>query len=233
MLEASGDPAAQRVAAGLRASVQDSLHEDERSFVERIEDLRHELEESEEALPRGSSAELLSNVTRTGSVSRYWGLVLFLLIRELKPQSCLELGTCVGISAVYQGAALELNGSGGLVSLEGAAERAAVAERNLMRLGIASASVRVGLFQDTLEPALRELAPVDYAFVDGQHDRDATIEYFKQLLPHAAEHAVLVFDDIDWSHGMRDAWERIGGDPRLTATAGMGRLGLCVVGSMN
>jgi predicted O-methyltransferase YrrM len=87
------------------------------------------------------------------------------------------------------------------------------------------------MFQDTLEPTLCDLAPVDYAFVDGQHDRDATLRYFDQLVPHAADQAVLVFDDIDYSRGMHDAWERISSHDRLRAAASLGRFGLCVVGS--
>jgi hypothetical protein len=63
--------------------------------------------------------------------------------------------------------------------------------------------------KDTLESTMRELAPVEYAFVDDQHERDATIHYFEQLVTHAGENGVLVFNDITWSQGMRD----VGDDP--------------------
>ena len=40
------------------------------------------------------------------------------IVRELSPRACLELGAGYGISAAYQGAALELNGSGTLTTME-------------------------------------------------------------------------------------------------------------------
>jgi hypothetical protein len=58
-------------------------------------------------------------VTRTvGEVSKgaskpyFWSLLLFKLIRKFRPSICLELGTCLGISASFQAAALKLNGIG-------------------------------------------------------------------------------------------------------------------------
>ena len=44
------------------------------------------------------------------------------LVRELRPHSCLELGTGVGVSAGYQAAAMELNGVGRLLTLDGSAD---------------------------------------------------------------------------------------------------------------
>ena len=61
----------------------------------------------------------VSEVCRVSSFSSKWSLLLFRLIRELRPDVCLELGTSLGISAAYQAAALQINGNGTLVSLEG------------------------------------------------------------------------------------------------------------------
>jgi predicted O-methyltransferase YrrM len=66
--------------------------------------------------------------------------------------------------------------------------------------------------------------------VDGHHDRDATIGYFNALLPRLAEDAVLVFDDIDWSAGMRDAWRVIRQDGRIRLAVDLAKLGVVVVG---
>jgi predicted O-methyltransferase YrrM len=228
------EPVARNVADALRAALGDRLEPAEAQWVERIEAQRRKLESSAEELVELTadgrpSARLVAELTRIGSVSPRWALVLFMLVRRLEPASCLELGTCVGISAAYQGAALELNGSGRLVTLEAGSARAALAERNLADLGVRRATVRVGLFQDTLESTMGELAPIEYAFVDGHHERDATIQYFEQLLLHAAENAVLVFDDINWSPGMRDAWAAIRNDRRVRLWTDVTRFGICVV----
>jgi predicted O-methyltransferase YrrM len=228
------EPVARRVADALRAALDHRLEPAEMQWLERIEAQRCKLESSGEELVELTaegkpSARLVAELTRIGSVSPRWALVLFMLVRRLEPTSCLELGTCVGISAAYQGAALELNGSGRLVTLEAGSARAALAERSLADVGVRRATVRVGRFQDTLEPTMRDLAPIEYAFVDGHHERDATLGYFEQLVQHAGENAVLVFDDIGWSPGMRDAWVTIRDDRRVGLWTDVTRFGICVV----
>ncbi len=227
------EPVARSVADALQAALDNRLEPAEALWVERIEAQRRELESSPDELVELTadgrpSARLVAELTRVGSVSPQWALVLFMLVRRLEPASCLELGTCVGISAAYQGAALELNGSGRLVTLEAGSARAALAEQNLADVGVRKATVRVGRFQDTLEPTIRELAPIEYAFIDGHHEREATIQYFEQVLLHAGEDAVLVFDDIAWSPGMRDAWATIRNDHRVRLWMDVTRFGICV-----
>ena len=62
----------------------------------------------------------------------------------------LEMGTCVGISAAYQAAALNDNGAGRLVTLEGYAELAAEAQELWSNLGLSNVEVIVGRFAQTL-----------------------------------------------------------------------------------
>jgi predicted O-methyltransferase YrrM len=153
--------------------------------------------------------------------------VLLSLIREFKPLTCIELGTCVGISAAYQAAALELNGGGELISFEASAERIAAAERHVAELGFDNVRFAHGRFQETLDPILRSLdAPVDYAFVDGHHDEQATLSYFRQIAPYASPSAVIVFDDIHWSTGMERAWQQLEADPQLPLTVDVRDMGV-------
>jgi predicted O-methyltransferase YrrM len=46
------------------------------------------------------------------SKSRNWALLLYHLLRRFRPTSCVELGTCLGLSGAYQAAALKSNGAG-------------------------------------------------------------------------------------------------------------------------
>jgi predicted O-methyltransferase YrrM len=154
--------------------------------------------------------------------------VLFQLVRETQPDSCLELGTAVGISAAYQAAALRLNGRGRLITLEGGRSLADHAEGNLRALGLAEqVEVRAGRFSDTLGDALEDGDPFDYVFIDGHHEEQATVDYFLQVAPRMSIGGVMVFDDVDWSEGMARAWASIRQDPRVTATAAVGPLGIC------
>jgi len=134
---------------------------------------------------------------------------LFKLIRKFKPSICIELGSCVGISAAYQYSALKLNKKGYLITLEGYEALAKITENNIKKLNINNTKVVCGLFQDKLGKVLKENHPVDYALIDGHHQETATIFYFEQFLPYLAEESVMVFDDICWSDGMKRAYKYI------------------------
>jgi len=157
-----------------------------------------------------------------------WAFLLFKLIRGFRPTVCLELGTALGISAAYQAAALELNQHGKIVTLEGSASLASLARENFETLGLGRVSVVVGRFQDTLSDVLQENAPIDYVFIDGHHDEQATLAYFRQVMPHLSDGAILVFDDIYWSPGMARAWKTIQKDRSLKVSVDLLSVGICV-----
>jgi predicted O-methyltransferase YrrM len=141
------------------------------------------------------------------------------------------MGTALGVSAAYQAAALRLNSHGALVTIEGATSLADIARNNFQQLCLDTVEVVVGRFQDTLTNVLTNRQPVDYVFVDGHHDEQATRAYFEQILPFLAEEALLVFDDITWSEGMRRAWNTLAKDRRVDVTVDLGPVGLRVVDS--
>lgn len=185
-------------------------------------------ERTEEAMNSGVMVtRRVAEICDSGGLSRPWRRLLFKLVRAYRPSSCLELGTSLGFSGAYQAAALEANGAGRLLSLEGALPLAEVAARVWSGLSLDSrATVRAGRFQDTLRGALEDLGEVDFALIDGHHDGTATIGYFEQILPYAADGALLVFDDILWYPKMREAWLRIASYPKVKLAVDLEVLGI-------
>ena len=55
-------------------------------------------------------------------------------------------------------------------------------------------------------------------FIDGNHQKEATLKYFERLLTIAHNDSVFIFDDIHWSIGMEEAWEEIKNHPAVTVT---------------
>lgn len=236
------------VVSAVKKALAGQAAEDEAAWIERIEKKRRELAASAAPLtivdfgagtksqfdqdgadPSHTITKTLGEMTRSSKPPR-WAFLLFRIVRELGPEACVELGSCVGISASYEAAALELNGRGRLITLEGADVLAERSRRTIDELGLADrASVRLGRFAATLPGTLDDLPPVDYAFIDGHHVEDATIDYMEQILPRLAPEAVLVFDDINWSAGMKRAWARIAADPRFAATVDLKKVGIAVV----
>ena len=182
---------------------------------------------------------------RTGTVGQIcqqaskpaaWAELLFTITRDHRPAHCMELGTSLGLSAAYQATALAMNGDGDqghrgtLHTLEGAEELAEIARRNLAGLGLDEVVVVTGRFDTTLDGVLQSLGTVDQAFIDGHHDEQATIDYFEQMIPRLTPGAVVVFDDISWSDGMRRAWRTIADDDRVRTSIGLRAVGICVMG---
>jgi len=82
-------------------------------------------------------------------------------------------------------------------------------------------------FQDVLDKVLNESRPVDFAFIDGYHDENATMRYFDQHIPFLANQGVvLVFDDISWSPGMKKAWKKIKVDERVKTSVELRKVGI-------
>ncbi|MBI5610440.1 MAG: class I SAM-dependent methyltransferase [Deltaproteobacteria bacterium] len=248
-LEGHPHAAVRAAASACKSALLGRFSPEEQAWIAEVEDLRSRASRSAEVVRIDDFGAVSpnSNLTaeqmyagrviertvgaacKAASKPLVWSSLLFQLVRHFDPKTCVELGCCVGISATFQAGALRLNGHGGrLWTLEGAPAFAEVARRHFQEVGV-DVEVVVGRFQDTLAGFLTEHAPIDYAFIDGHHDEQATIDYFEQFLPHCGPGAVLVFDDINWSKGMTRAWHRIEADPRVPLAFDCGEIGLCVM----
>lgn len=244
-------PEGRRLLGVVAAALADRRLPEERAWFARIEAMRAGLNasatpielvdygaggpndtRSEEEMRRGKRvASTVGAVCRLASKPPFWAQVLFGVVREYRPRRGVELGTCLAVSASYQGAAMRLNANDAtLHTLEGADSLAQQSRRNLDGLGLGNVIVVPGRFDLTLDGVLRAPGHIDYAFIDGHHDEQATVGYFRQLLPFLAPGAVLVFDDITWSPGMKRAWQAIAADPRVQVAVDLRAIGICVLG---
>lgn len=220
--------------------------EAEKAWIDRIEGLRRRMmvsSEEVELMDYGAGTgdaklgeedmyqgrvirRTIGQVCTTNSRTDRTALLLFRLVRELNPRVCIELGTAVGISGAYEAAAMKLNGAGKLITLEGADSLASIAAGNFAGLGLDNVDVIRGRFQDTLSKVLSANRAVDFAFIDGHHDEAATLRYFNDFLPVLAGPAVAVFDDIQWSEGMKRAWNEIRGRKEVRLSLDLGSMGI-------
>jgi predicted O-methyltransferase YrrM len=109
--------------------------------------------------------------------------------------------------------------------------RAARARQHWEELGLDGIEVVMGSFDDTLDATVEQFAPVDFAFVDGDHQLEPTVRYTESILSHLADGGVILFDDIRWSGGMQEAWEVLRRDTRVRVSIDLGKVGICVYGT--
>ena len=88
-------------------------------------------------------------------------------------------------------------------------EIAKIARQNFNTAELKNINLIVGNFDKTFLDALQEIKKVDLAFIDGNHRRKATLDYFLTLLKKSSNTSIFIFDDIHWSSEMEDAWKLI------------------------
>lgn len=149
--------------------------------------------------------------------------LLYRIAADLHPTNIIELGTCLGVTSIYlQKAAPEAK----VYTLEGSSQTADIAKETFHKAGLDNIELVVGNFDDTLPGIIDRLNFVDLVFVDGNHQKEATLRYFEWCLPKMHEGTLLIFDDIYWSEGMKEAWAQIKAHPKVTVTIDLFWIGL-------
>jgi len=113
-----------------------------------------------------------------------------------------------------------------LITMEGSKEIAEVAKRNLKSLKAGNTEIVEGNFDNTLSSVVSRLSTVDFAFIDGNHRKEPTERYFKELLSKTNNDSILVFDDIHWSSEMEAVWETIKKNPAVTCSIDLFFIGI-------
>ncbi|MGN7203159.1 O-methyltransferase [Pedobacter sp. SAFR-022] len=149
--------------------------------------------------------------------------LIFRLAKFNKPKLIIELGTCLGITTSYLSKAAP---KAKVITIEGCPQTAAVAGKNFEELQLENIRLEVGNFDHILPGILDAQQQLDFVYIDGNHRKDATLNYFKWCLPKVHENSMLIFDDIYWSAGMKEAWAEIKAHPQVTVTVDLFWIGL-------
>ncbi|MBL7214674.1 MAG: class I SAM-dependent methyltransferase [Phycisphaerae bacterium] len=212
------------------------LPHSEKKLIGQIESERRRLLKRHAPLIDGTLGEgglydqglTISAVCKVSKSSRQ-SVFMYKLIRKFKPKLILELGTNVGVSSAFQAAALKMNAQNGrLITMEASPYRLRLAKDLHRSLGLENISYVEGLFAETLAATLTELDPVDFAFIDGHHQYQPTLDYFQEIYRQTQQGALFVFDDIRWSDGMKQAWAELQKDKRFSVTVDLNAMGIGV-----
>jgi len=169
-----------------------------------------------------SNRRKVADIARNSAKGGKWGELLFRLSRHCQPQTMVELGTSLGVGSLYQSLG---NPNGHLTTLEGCPNTAAIARSQFEKANVQPTIIE-GNFDQTFQPFLHSIEKLDWAFIDGNHQKEPTIRYFHQCLEKCTSESVLLFDDIYWSRGMAEAWENIKAHERVTVTLDLFQVGI-------
>jgi predicted O-methyltransferase YrrM len=165
----------------------------------------------------------VKDIIHHSSVTRKKGEFLFRLIHTYKPSTILELGTSLGISAIYFGLAAP---ESHIVTIEGCIDSANLARENIEKAGLHNIHVITGNFEEKLSVALEEMPSPGLVFFDGNHKKEPTLAYFEECLKHVQPDTIFIFDDIHWSAGMEEAWSSIQTHPMVKVSIDLYHMGI-------
>ncbi len=169
---------------------------------------------------------VVKDIANSSLKSRKYAQLLFRMVKYYQPRSIVELGTSFGITSSYLSFG---NKKAALYTCEGSGNIADLAEETFDALQLNNIEIIKGDFSKTLPSLLAKINLVDFAFIDGNHRKEPTLQYFRQLLNHSTSSSIFVFDDIHWSAEMEAAWSVIQKDNAVTLTIDLFFIGLVFI----
>lgn len=173
-----------------------------------------------------TNKRVVKKITASSLKPKKFGQLLFRIVKYYQPKTIVELGTSFGITSSYMAVG---NKAATLFTCEGSASIAAIAKKTVSNLNYQNIQLVEGDFKNTLPQLLTQLQTIDLAFVDGNHKKEPTLQYFNQLLQHSHNNTILIFDDIHWSAEMEKAWNEIKNHSSVTLTIDLFFIGIVFI----
>jgi predicted O-methyltransferase YrrM len=149
---------------------------------------------------------VVKDIAASSLKPKKYSQLLFRMIQFYNKKNVLELGTSFGITTTYLASA---KNNPAVTSMEGSQSIANIAQQSFDALQLKNIHIIKGDFEKTLSPFLENAGTIDFAFLDGNHRKIPTLQYFQHILSNSTAEIIVVFDDIHWSKEMEEAWEEI------------------------
>jgi len=153
-----------------------------------------------------TSQRKISDIARTSLKPFKYASLLYRIAKFHQPKTIVELGTSLGLTTSYLAS---IPGTPDVFTFEGVPDIAKEANAHFQQLGLQNVHLIQGDFNNTIPEFLKKQTGLDLIYIDGNHRKAPTLDYFQQLLKHSHEQTMMIFDDIHWSREMEEAWESI------------------------
>ena len=166
---------------------------------------------------------IVKDIAASSLKKKKYAQLLFRIAKYYNAKTIVELGTSFGITTSYLASA---NQYGKVITFEGAANIAKIATENFEKVALKNIQLIEGSFSKTLAVNQQIIPNVNLLFIDGNHRKNPTLEYFNFFLEKSVDESIFIFDDIHWSREMEEAWEIIKSHPSVTLSIDLFFLGL-------
>jgi len=171
-----------------------------------------------------SNKRPIFSIAKNAGITLHRAKLLYRICNCLQIENALELGTSLGIAS----SAIAAKKDAKLITIEGCSETAKIAKQQFQKYCLKNVELKIDKIDNvlsdlsekfrTMNPEQRASEKFDLIYFDGNHQKKATLDYFKKLLPTAHNNSVFIFDDIHWSPEMEKAWQQIKKNPSVSVT---------------
>ena len=209
------------------------LSEDLADF-ERCEKFRNQLLEDDSLVSyeifQKDDFKKVSDICKKAASPQIWCHFIYKIIRNAGVRNVLEIGTNLGVSGAYILEGIKAYPNSYFVTMEGVPQLCEIATKQFEQIvNVDQFNVLQGLYQDTFPNVVGMDIAFDLLFIDGNHQKDPTIEYFNVLKEKIGDRAIFIFDDINWSKGMKEAWDTISNDPLVSYSIDLYKQGIIII----
>ena len=172
----------------------------------------------------------VNEICKQASSKTVWAQFLYLITKKNKSPHVLEIGTNLGISGSYMLEGLTHKNDSNFITMEGVPQLCEISNNQFSKISESKKyKIIQGLYQKTFPDLLKKNIRFNIFFIDGNHKKDSTIQYFNNLKSKLYLPAIFIFDDINWSYEMTQAWSIISSDLDVSYSIDMFKMGIVVI----
>ncbi|MGV6844811.1 MAG: O-methyltransferase [Lutibacter sp.] len=162
-----------------------------------------------------SNFRKVSKISKVAAINPKKAYLLTRICTYLKVNYVLEIGTSIGLSS----SAMALSSKDIKIdTIEGCSNTSKIASEVFKKFHL---NKNIRLINNTFEKSIPELLEntfYDLIYFDGNHSKNATLKYFNWCLANITENSIFIFDDINYSEEMNEAWNEIRSNNKVTVS---------------
>jgi predicted O-methyltransferase YrrM len=162
-----------------------------------------------------SAQRTIASIARSAATPPEFAQLLFRMAAAYQCKNILELGTSLGLTSLYLSSASRETS---VITLEGDETISGLAWKHFQLLNRKNILLLTGAFEQTLPQAMAIMKNIDLVYLDGNHRKEPTWQYFNAVFPRLHEKSIVVAGDIHWSREMKEAWQQLRCHPAVTVS---------------
>lgn len=167
------------------------------------------------------SQRQISEIARHSLSTAKYSCIYYRALAHYDAHFVLELGTSLGINTMYLASHRRAN----ITTIEGSPSIAQLASALFEKHDLKNIQLNCGNLDNILPEIVQGLPRIDFAFLDANHRRDPTLNYFNTIAARVHRKSIIVLDDIHSNAEMNDAWTAVKNHPSVKGTADLFRCG--------